>query len=341
MNLTFSPREIIFSMLIILLIAPTALFSQSTIRCYTDEMDAALRANNPDLPSREEFENWLNTEVNQNSASKIIGGVYYIPVVFHVIHSGEAVGSGTNVSMAAMQSQIDVLNEDFRKLLGSNGWNTNPVGADTKIEFCLAQRRPNGTAFAVGEPGVNRILYSTIGATAPPFSTAYIDATIKTWTYNGGVATATRGWDPNKYMNIWLCNISGGVLGYAQFPTSPLGGMGCGAQAVATDGVVFLYNSIGKSSVTGYPGPYNEGRTATHEIGPWLGLRHIWGDGGCTIDDFCNDTPEAAAANFGCPAGTNSCTAAPDAGVDQIENYMDYTDDLCMNIFTNDQKARM
>ncbi len=328
-------------MLIILLIAPSTLFSQSTIRCYTDEMDAALRANNPDLPSREEFENWLNSEVQQNSASKIIGGVYYIPVVFHVIHSGEAVGSGTNVSMAAMQSQIDVLNEDFRKLLGSNGWNTNPVGADTKIEFCLAQRRPNGTAFAVAEPGVNRILYSTIGATAPPFSTAYIDATIKTWTYNGGVATATRGWDPNKYMNIWLCNISGGILGYAQFPTSPLGGMGCGAQAVATDGVVFLYNSIGKSAVTGYPGPYNEGRTATHEIGHWLGLRHIWGDGGCTIDDFCNDTPEAAAANFGCPAGTNSCTAAPDAGVDQIENYMDYTDDLCMNIFTNDQKARM
>ncbi|MBI3239862.1 MAG: choice-of-anchor J domain-containing protein, partial [Flavobacteriia bacterium] len=157
----------------------------------------------------------------------------------------------------------------------------------------------------------------------------------------GGVATATRGWDPNKYMNIWICALSGGILGYAQFPQSPLGGMGCGSPAVATDGVVFASASIGKSAVTGFAGPYNEGRTATHEIGHWLGLRHIWGDGGCTVDDYCNDTPEAAAANYGCPAGTNSCTAAPDAGPDMIENYMDYTDDLCMNIFTNDQKQRM
>lgn len=108
-------------------------------------------------------------------------------------------------------------------------------------------------------------------------------------------------------MNIWLCNISGGILGYAQFPQSPLGGMGCNAQAAATDGVVFLYNSIGKSAITGFTGPYNEGRTATHEIGHWLGLRHIWGDGGCTVDDYCNDTPEAGAPNYGCPAGTNSC----------------------------------
>ena len=316
-------------------------FGQAPIRCYTVEMDSALRANNPGLPSRDDFETWLSSEMQNNAQSKIIGGVYYIPVVVHVIHSGEAVGTGTNVSFAAIQSQIDVLNEDFRKMMGTNGWNTNPVGADTKIEFCLAQRRPDGSAFPVGEPGVNRILSTTITATAPPFSTAFIDATIKPWTYNGGVPTATRGWDPNKYMNIWLCNISGGILGYAQFPQSPLGGMGCAAPAVATDGVVFLYSSIGKSSVTGFPGPYNEGRTATHEIGHWLGLRHIWGDGGCTVDDYCNDTPEAAAANFGCPAGTNSCTAAPDAGPDMIENYMDYTDDMCMNIFTQDQKMRM
>ena len=305
------------------------------------EMDSVLRANTPGMPTREEFDLWLNDQVANNAQSKIIGGVYYIPVVVHVIHSGEAVGTGTNVSFAAIQSQIDVLNEDFRKMLGTNGWNTNPVGADTKIEFCLAQRRPDGSAFAAGEPGVNRILSTTITATAPPFTTAFINSTIKPWTYNGGVPTATRGWDPNKYMNIWLCNISGGILGYAQFPQSPLGGMGCAAPATATDGVVFLYNSIGKSSVTGFPGPYNEGRTATHEIGHWLGLRHIWGDGGCTVDDYCNDTPEAAAANYGCPAGTNSCTAAPDAGLDMIENYMDYTDDACMNIFTYDQKMRM
>ena len=319
----------------------TAQTNNGVVKCFTNEMDSILRLQNPELGPRSDFDNWLDEAVQMANQSKVVGGVYQIPVVVHVIHSGEAVGTGTNVSFAAIQSQIDVLNEDFRKILGSNGWNNHPDGADTQIEFCLAQRRPNGTAFATGEPGVNRLLYSTITATAPPYNTAFIDATIKTWTYNGGVATATRGWDPNKYMNIWLCNISGGILGYAQFPQSPLGGMGCGTTATATDGVVFLYSSIGKSSITGFPGPYNEGRTATHEIGHWLGLRHIWGDGGCNVDDFCNDTPLAGAPNYGCPSGTNSCTAAPDAGPDMIENYMDYTDDLCMNIFTNDQKQRM
>ncbi len=316
-------------------------FSQNVIRCFTDEMDSILKANHPEIQSKTEFENWLNNEMETNTESKIIGGVYYIPVVVHVIHNGEAVGVGTNVSFAAIQSQIDVLNEDFRRMLGSNGWNTNPVGADTKIEFCLAQRRPDGSAFSATEPGVNRINRTTAGFSTPPYSTTYIDATIKPWTYNNNTPTATRGWDPAKYMNIWLCNISGGILGYAQFPQSPLGGMGCATPVASTDGVVFLYSSIGKSAVTGFAAPYNEGRTATHEIGHWLGLRHIWGDGGCTVDDYCNDTPEASAANYGCPTGTNSCTGAPDAGVDMIENYMDYTDDLCMNIFTEDQKMRM
>ncbi len=320
--------------------------TNGVVRCYTDEQDAILHANHPELESTQQFEQWIQSEMAANmAAGKIIGGVYQIPVVVHVIHNGEAVGTGTNVSYAAIQSQIDVLNEDFRRMFGTNGWNTNPVGADTQIEFCLARRRPDGSAFPGGEYGVNRIPRSTAGFTAPPYATGYIDATIKPYTYNGGtpavVAGFARGWSPDKYMNIWLCNISGGILGYAQFPQSPLGGMGCATPAAATDGVVFLYNSIGKSSVTGFGGVYNEGRTATHEIGHWLGLRHIWGDGGCTVDDYCNDTPEAGAANYGCPVGTNSCTAAPDAGVDMIQNYMDYTDDLCMNVFTNDQKQRM
>lgn len=317
----------------------TIVAQEPVIRCYTDEQHAIRMAEHPELESKADFEQWIQEAMDANAGSKIIGGVYQIPVVVHVIHNGEAVGSGTNVSTAAIQSQIDVLNEDFRKILGSNGHNTDPVGADTQIEFCLAQRRPDGSAFPAGSTGINRINRTTAGFTAPPYSTGYIDGTIKAYTYNNNVPTATRGWDPAKYMNIWLCNISGGILGYAQFPETPIGGMGCGNQADGTDGVVFLYNSIGKSAVTGFAGPYNEGRTATHEVGHWLGLRHIWGDGGCTVDDFCNDTPEAGSANYGCPTGTNSCTGSP--GNDMINNYMDYTDDLCMDIFTNDQKARM
>jgi PKD repeat protein len=312
-----------------------------TIRCYTDEMELIRQQADPNAENAEVFEQWMTEQVQFQQMALNVGGLYQIPVVVHIIHNGEALGVGRNISFAAVQSQIDVLNEDFRKLLGSNGWNNNPVGADTEIEFCLAQRRPDGSAFPNGEPGVNRINRNTVGWTAPPHTTNYINSTIKPYTFNNNVPTATRGWNPDNYFNIWVCEISGGILGYAQFPQTALGGMGCGAQSAATDGCVLTYNSVGKSSVTGFAGPYNEGRTATHEIGHWLGLRHIWGDGNCAVDDFCNDTPLAAAANYGCPVGTNSCTAAPDAGVDQIENYMDYTDDMCMNIFTYDQRMRM
>ena len=154
--------------------------TNGVVRCYTDENDAILHANHPELESRQQFEQWIQSEISENMATgKIIGGVYQIPVVVHVIHNGEAVGTASNVSYAAIQSQIDVLNEDFRRMFGSNGWNTDPVGADTQIEFCLAKRRPDGSAFPGGEDGVNRINRSTAGFTAPPFSTAYIDATIK------------------------------------------------------------------------------------------------------------------------------------------------------------------
>ncbi|MBM3431268.1 MAG: hypothetical protein FJX99_09815, partial [Bacteroidetes bacterium] len=280
---------------IVLSIISNFSFSQNVIRCFTDENHQQLLQQFPELETNDQFEQWMQQQLIQNQSSAIIGGVYYIPVIVHVIHNGEAVGTGTNVSFAAIQSQIDVLNEDFRKILGSNGWNTHPDGADTQIEFCLAQRRPDGSAFPAGEPGVNRINRNTVGFTAPPYTQTYINSTVKPYTYNNNIPTATRGWDPAKYMNIWLANLSGGLLGYAQFPQSPLGGMGCGNQTAGTDGVVFLYNSIGKSSVTGFTGAYNEGRTATHEIGHWLGLRHVWGDGGCTVDDFCNDTPLADA----------------------------------------------
>jgi len=334
-------RLVQFGYVLLVFILVTFTSRAQTIRCYTDEMELLRQQQDPSYESPQSFEQWMVDQIQFQQMALNVGGLYQIPVIVHVVHNGEAVGVGRNISYAAIQSQIDVLNEDFRKMLGSNGWNNNPVGADTEIEFCLAQRRPDGSAFPNGELGVNRINRNTVGWTAPPHTTTYINSTIKPYTFNNNVPTATRGWSPDRYFNIWVCDISGGILGYAQFPESSLGGMGCGAQSAATDGCVLLYNSVGKSAVTGFAGPYNEGRTATHEIGHWLGLRHIWGDGGCTVDDFCNDTPLAGAANYGCPAGTNTCTAAPDAGLDQIENYMDYTDDACMNIFTYDQRMRM
>ena len=323
---------------ILFLFINISLSNAQVIRCATMEMDSIRRANNPDLPSPGEFEDWLNKEIIAKKklaeTSLIINGVYQIPVIVHVIHDGEAVGTGTNISQAVIQSQIDVLNEDFRRIFGTNGWNTHPDGADTQIEFCLAKRRPDGSPFPGGEDGINRIDRSSQGWGAPPYATAFIDGTIKPYTI------ATQGYDAADYMNFWSVDISGGILGYAQFPTTVLGGMGCAAQNVNTDGVVMDYATLGKAAVTGFPGPYNEGRTATHEIGHWLGLRHIWGDGGCGVDDYCADTPLSDASNFGCPT-TNSCTDPNGDPNDMVENYMDYTDDLCMNIFTNDQKMRM
>ncbi|MEJ6582674.1 MAG: M43 family zinc metalloprotease, partial [Crocinitomicaceae bacterium] len=317
-------------------------FSQQNgvIRCYTVEDDSMRHANDPNLQTNEEFEDWITKQLEakrkKGETQLIINGVYQIPVVVHVIHNGEAIGTGTNISAAAVQSQIDVLNEDFRKLIGTAGYNTHPYGADTKIEFCLARRRPNGTAFPAGEDGINRVNRNTQGWGAPPFSQAFINGTIKPWS----TGTDLGGWNPADYMNFWSANISGGLLGWAQFPTTTLGGMSCASQSVTTDGVVMLYSSIGKSAVTGQLGPYNEGRTATHEIGHWLGLRHIWGDGGCGVDDFCADTPLSDASNFGCP-NTNSCVDPNFDPADMVQNYMDYSDDACMNIFTYDQMARM
>ncbi|WP_291726529.1 T9SS-dependent choice-of-anchor J family protein [Bernardetia sp.] len=316
------------------------------IRCATMEQDAILRANNPNLGTLEEFEQRIapiikeNKETGQGGANfHIVDGVYIIPIVVHVIHDGEPIGTGDNISYALIESQIETLNDDFRRRTGTNGFNNHPDGADTKIEFRLAQRRPDGSGFGA-EIGVNRIDRNAQGWGAPPYGTGFIDGTIKPFT------TVTQGYDGAVYMNFWCVDISGGILGYAQFPQTTLGGMDCDPVDMTTDGVVMTTSSVGGETLPSGGAPYNLGRTATHEIGHWLGLRHIWGDppggvNGCTVDDFCADTPNAASSNFGCATGTNSCTDSPVDAPDMVENYMDYSDDACMNIFTNDQAIRM
>jgi len=309
--------------------------AQDVIRCGTVEYNQELRLQHPRLQSDDDFEVWLAEKIEEQKELEtkglIVGGVYTIPVVVHVIHSGEPVGSGSNISYAAIVSQIDVLNEDFRRKVGTNGYNTHPDGADVEIEFCLAQRRPNGTAFPNGENGVNRINRNTAGFSSPPYTTTYIDNTIKPY------STVTQGYSANNYMNFWSLNLTGSLLGYAQFPLTILGGLDCNASPANSDGVVMNYYTIGKASVTGQPAPYNQGRTSTHEIGHWLGLRHIWGDNpNCNQDDFCADTPPATTSSSGCNLNKSSC-----GSLDMVRNYMDYSDDACMNIFTNDQRRRM
>lgn len=292
-------------------------------QCGTMAADAALRAQNPGMGTLDDFEVWLQEEMQKNreNPSQRAGDVYRIPVVIHVIHNGDPIGTNQNISSAQVLSQLDVLNEDFRRVQGTPGFNTDSVGADAEIEFCLAILDPMGQP--MGEDGVNRIDRNVQGWNPFPFNTGYMDGTIKPATI----------WDPNVYFNIWAVPLPGGLLGYAQFPEgSGLQGLG-GIQNANTDGIVVTTRYFGN---TGNIAGGVTGRTATHEAGHFFGLRHIWGDGGCGVDDFCGDTPTSDASNGGCNTAHVSCGT-----VDMVQNYMDYSGDNCMNIFTQCQVQRM
>jgi len=308
------------------------------VRCYTVENELFLQKEETGRATANEFETWLapfveevkqNSEARQNSRSS---SVLRIPVVVHVIHNGQRVGVGSNITDEQVLSQIEVLNQDFRRKVNTPGYNDNPVGADTEIEFCLAQRTPDGNP----TNGINRVNTGLSGYT----SRQQVETILK----------PTTVWDSERYLNIWVINIEGTgewskQLGYAQPPSaSGLTGLRELNGAASTDGIVINYNAFGSRSIYpegSYRQLYDHGRTTTHEIGHWFGLRHIWGDGGCDVDDFCADTPVASRPNetYCKDEGVDSCPNLP--GKDMVENYMDYTKDTCMNVFTRDQKYRM
>ncbi len=322
----------ITSLLFMIIVLGTAGAQDQQRRCHTMEADAQLRARFPEMGTLEEFEHWIAPKVRQLEHSGSARAVSSIPIIFHIIHNGETVGSGDNISATYINAQLQQLNHDFRRILGTSGYNDDPVGADTEIEFCAAALDPSGNPLA--EPGINRIDRSTFGWSAPPygscidddFNDAYIENTIKPQSQ----------WDPDQYLNVWVMDLTCSILGYAQFPsTSGLSGLGNNGGPASTDGVVLLTSSIGSTGTPQGNGVYNKGRTGTHEIGHFFGLRHIWGDQSCGTD-YCADTPEAEGPASGCPDDT-TC----DDIRDMVENYMDYSYDDCMNIFTGDQKTRM
>jgi len=278
------------------------------------------------LSSNEVFERVMNRAVakeKQDIANGRAATTYTIPVVIHIYHKGEAIGTGTNLSVAAIESQITVLNQDFRKMAGTPGHNTNAVGADTEIQFCLAKKDSNGAVTT----GITR-QQGIAGA----YTTATFDA----------VKPNTQ-WDPTKYLNIWVADLGAQLLGYAQFPhaNNVITGMagGYAGSNANTDGVVMGPNFFGSSDITTVNGqaPYDKGRTTTHEVGHWLGLKHITGDSACG-DDNCADTPTQQAQSNQQTACNPTTTCSSQ---DMIQNYMDYSNDTCMNIFTVDQTTRM
>jgi hypothetical protein len=234
--------------------------------------------------------------------------IYTIPVVIHVLYKT----SSQNISDEQIYSQMTSLNDDFRALnndLSNLPSNFESLVSDMQIEFCLAQVDPNGNSTS----GINRVSTNETS-----------------FSYNNNMKFSSSGgvdaWDTDSYLNIWVCNLNN-LLGYAQFP---------GGDA-STDGVVVANTAFGSTGIA--ESPYNLGRTLTHEIGHWLNLRHIWGDSNCG-NDFVDDTPTHQEANYGCPNYPQvSCNNGADG--DLFMNYMDYTDDACMYMFTTGQKTRM
>jgi len=286
-------------------------------------VDSQRRVAHPELGTLADFEAWMARKLPELTPTR---GVVTIPVVVHILHDGTAPGVGLNLSVARIQSQIDVLNEDFRRLnadAASTPVAFQPDAVDAEIEFCLATLDELGATMA--EPGINRI-----NKAAAPFGLPGVVSDVQ---MESIIKPATI-WDPTQYFNIWVTPLSGSLLGYAQFPeASNLNGLPLGGSA-PTDGVVMLTDAFGIN-----PGfaPYGLGRTATHEVGHWLGLRHIWGDGDCNVDDYCQETPPAGAAHYGCAPATNTCFGL----TQMVQNYMDYSNDACMNLFTADQRDRM
>lgn len=223
-----------------------------------------------------------------------------------------------------------MLNEDFRRL-NADRINTPAafvgVASDYNFEFRLACQDPNGNpSNGVVRRQTNKNSFSYI---ALPNSNGAPDENamgIKMSNISG-----SDPWPTNSFLNMWVCDFSDGTLGYATFPadfvTNP-----------NVDGVVIETTSMGR--VGNVAAPFDRGRTATHEIGHWLNLRHINGDATCG-DDFVGDTPQQRVQNFGCP-GFPHPSNCPNNGAngDMFMNYMDYTDDGCMNIYTNGQRLR-
>jgi len=269
--------------------------------------------------NREESLNSLIENTRQGLIPKS-NEIFTIPVVVHVIHKGEELGEGTNISDEQIWSAINGINEDFRKMAGTNG---DGEGADIEIEFCLAQRDPAGNA----HDGINRIS----GCSIANYCDQGISAGIGEGANELEVKNLSR-WSNQDYYNIWIVseieNNDGGsgIQGYAYFPTSS-----------PVDGTVILYNAFG---TTGNLKPYtNRNRTLTHELGHGFALYHTFHGESCS-ESNCNlqgdrvcDTP---------PTTLNaSCSNAACSGMQQVENYMDYTSQNCKDMFTEGQKERM
>lgn len=281
-------------------------------------------------PTTGEFENWISTKIEERKAraEQPLALLYQIPVVVHVFHKGQPVGTGVNLSEERIKAQIDSLTADFRRM-NADAMNTPaeflPVAADIEIEFVLAKQDPAGNP----TNGIVRLQGSKNSYRANTDQ-----ALLRSESY----------WPAEHYLNVFVLDLQS-FLGIASFPLTSLEGITNNSDDFTFDGVLVDYEFFGVNidpelSFDSY------GRTLTHEVGHYLGLRHIWGDGGCSVDDFVDDTPLADDDNggYGSPCNwpnEDDNTLCIMDEPEMFQNYMDYTDDICMNLFTEGQKTRM
>jgi hypothetical protein len=250
--------------------------------------------------------------------------VVTIPVVVHVVNKNAA----ENVSDAQIQSEIDALNNIYRMMNADVSTVPSPfngLAADIMVQFTLAQRDPNCQA----TNGITRT-----STTVSSFNNAPTAATPQTRNAVKFTASGGRdGWPSDRYLNLWVCDLAGGLIGYASFPSDL-------AARPTEDGVVMDFMGFG--TIGSLYADLNLGRVCTHEVGHWLNLRHIWADeNDCTGSDFVDDTPNQQGNNTGCPGfpRTDLCSATS-PGV-MFMNQMDYTNDACRRMFTIGQSDRM
>ncbi len=313
------------SLVFLICITTTHIYGQQ--RCATEERNAALMKISHD---HEKFDQWIQHKIKEkklkSSPFRTHGDedIYQVPIVVHVIHNGEPLGTASNISESQVLSQIAVLNEDFRRT-NVDAINTpevfQPVAADVQIEFVLAQRTP----FGGPTNGIVRV-YS------PKTTWHYFndEEELKSLSY----------WPAEDYINVWVVNrLSSNYIAYSTYPVINLPGITEPNYNRLVDGVVIGRRYFGSNDKGNFDldDTYDRGRSLTHELGHYFGLRHIWGDGGCGADDFCDDTPLAETSYSSCPPGSDfSCNSQ-----DMYQNFMDYTPDQCMNLFTLCQKERM
>mgnify|MGYP000281731360 FL=1 len=299
----------------------TATNAQTVVRCGANSYLKQLETYFPEEFAAIKADAIRRDSANVTTTYRTNGGVYTIPVVVHVVYSSAA----QNIDDAFINSQIEVLNEDYRRL--NDDADETPaafegLAADAQIEFCLAQQDPDG------------VLSSGIVRVETDINSWSLFVTPGTENYADNVKFTNKGgddaWPKADYLNIWVCNLTGGVLGYA----TPPGG------ASTKDGVVIGYKYFGNGSPGGV---YNKGRTATHEIGHWLGLNHTWGDDDFAAEPQCGgsdgiaDTPNQEDATYGAPSWPLLDDCSPSSPGIQFMNYMDYVDDGSMNMFSQDQ----